>query len=47
VRLKLLGDAESRNAGVLFGQLLTRFAALMLPIPVAESHPVVAPYAGL
>jgi hypothetical protein len=46
VRLKLLGDAESVKPGVLFGQLLTRFAALMLPIPVAKSHPVAVPYAG-
>jgi hypothetical protein len=28
-----------------YGQLLTRFAALTVPIPVAKSHPVVVPYA--
>jgi hypothetical protein len=30
-----------------FGQLLARLAALTLPIPVAKSQPVAAPYAGL
>lgn len=28
-----------------YGQLLTKFAALTVPIPVAKSHPVVVPYA--
>jgi hypothetical protein len=32
--------------GLTPGQLLTKLAALTLPIPVAKSHPVVVPYAG-
>jgi hypothetical protein len=43
VRLKLPGDAESVKPGAVLGQLLTRFAALMLPIPVAKSHPTFVP----
>jgi len=41
---KLLGDAESTKPGVGEdpGQLLTKLAALRVPIPVAKSHPVVA-----
>lgn len=45
--VKLLGDVESEKLGPEAGQLFTRFAAFTLPIPVAKSHPVVAPYAGL
>lgn len=47
--LKLLGEAESVKDGVCTapGQLLTRFAALMVPMPVAKSQPVDVPYAGL
>jgi hypothetical protein len=44
VIVKLLGDAESAKLGVGEdpGQLLTKLAALRVPIPVAKSHPVVA-----
>lgn len=47
--LSALGDADRVKlwAGAVVGQLFTRFAALTLPIPVAKSHPVVVPYAGL
>jgi hypothetical protein len=38
-----VGGAESVKPGVVFGQLLTRFAALMLPMPVAKSHPTPVP----
>ena len=37
------GGPESVKPGVVFGQPLTRFAALMLPIPVAKSHPTPVP----
>jgi hypothetical protein len=49
VIVKLLGEAESAKFGVCAeaGQLFTRLAAFTLPIPVAKSHPVVVPYAGL
>ena len=36
-----VGVAASVKAGFGFGQLFTRFAALMVPIPVAKSQPVV------
>ena len=41
--VKLLGDTESTKLGVGEdpGQLLTKLAALRVPIPVAKSHPVV------
>ena len=45
VRLRqMLGDTESTKVGVGEdpGQLLTKLAALRVPIPVAKSHPVVA-----
>jgi hypothetical protein len=38
-----VGDPESVKPGVVLGQLLTRFAALMLPMPVAKSHPTPVP----
>lgn len=47
VSVTLLGEAESEKLGPETSQLLTRFAALTLPIPVAKSHPFVAPYAEL
>lgn len=31
--------------GLIPGQLFSKFRALMDPIPVAKSHPVVVPYA--
>ena len=34
-----VGGPESVKPGVVFGQLLTRLVALMLPMPVAKSHP--------
>lgn len=43
----LLGEPESKKFGPETGQLFTRLAALTLPIPVAKSQPVVAPYEGL
>jgi len=42
VRVKL-GGPKSVKPGVVFGQLLTRFAALMVPMPVAKSHPTPVP----
>ena len=47
--LKLPGDAERVKFGIgsPVGQLLTRFVAFTVPIPVAKSQPVVVPYAGL
>ena len=39
----LFGEDESEKFGPEAGQLLTRFAALTLPIPVAKSQPVVVP----
>src|SRR5207253_9508205 len=49
VMLKLPGDAERVKFGFgpPVGQLLTRFVAFTVPIPVAKSQPVVVPYAGL
>lgn len=46
--VRLDGEAESRKPGCVVapGQLLTRFAALTVPMPVAKSQPVVVPYAG-
>ena len=40
--VKLAGDAERRKLGCVVdeGQLLTRFAAFTVPIPVAKSQPV-------
>ncbi len=50
VIVRLLGAAESvkfAGGGAFgFGQLLTRFAAFTLPIPVAKSQPTVALKAG-
>ena len=46
VALKLLAEADKVNVGCAPGQWFTRFAALMVPIPVAKSHPLVALYAG-
>ena len=42
-KVKLAGDAESVKLGCDEddGQLLTRLAALTVPMPVAKSHPVV------
>jgi len=42
---RLAGDAESVKLGCdeEEGQLLTRFAALTVPSPVAKSHPTVVP----
>jgi hypothetical protein len=47
VRVKLLGVAERVKFGVDDGQLFTKLAALMLPIPVAKSQPAEVPYATL
>ena len=47
VMVMLLGDTERRKFGPEVGQLLTRLAALTLPIPEAKSHPNFAGYAGL
>ena len=47
--LKLFGAAERLKlpgGGPEAGQLFTRFAALMVPMPVAKSHPSEVPYAG-
>jgi len=43
--LKLAGDAERRKLGWVVdeGQLLTKFVALTVPMPVAKSQPVVVP----
>ena len=43
--VKLAGDTERRKLGCVVdeGQLLTRFAAFTVPIPVAKSQPVVVP----
>lgn len=41
-----LPEVDRRKFGPDAGQLLTRLAALMVPIPVAKSHPVVATKAG-
>jgi hypothetical protein len=44
-KVKLAGDAERVKLGCDEddGQLLTKLAALTVPIPVAKSHPVVVP----
>src|SRR5437867_11346411 len=49
VTLKLPGDAERVKVGFgpPVGQLITRFVALRVPIPVAKSHPGVVPYSRL
>ena len=47
VSVRMFGEADSRKFGPKAGQLFTRLAALTVPIPVAKSHPVVVPYAGL
>lgn len=46
--LTLEGEAERRKLGCVVdeGQLLTKLAALTVPMPVAKSQPVVVPYAG-
>ena len=43
--VKLAGDAERRKLGCVVdeGQLLTKFAALTVPMPVAKSQPAVVP----
>jgi hypothetical protein len=43
--VKLLGAVERVKLGCVVdeGQLLTRFAALTVPMPVAKSQPVVVP----
>ena len=43
--VKLAGDADSRKFGGVVdeGQLLTKFAALTVPMPVAKSQPAVVP----
>src|SRR6266849_5288600 len=48
MKLRLLGEAARAKPwmGVDPGQLFTRFVALIVPIPVAKSQPVVLPYAG-
>lgn len=38
-----VGGPKRMKPGVVFGQLLTRFAALILPMPVAKSHPTPVP----
>jgi hypothetical protein len=43
VRVKLAGAAESVKFCAETGQLLTKFAALTVPIPVAKSQPVPVP----
>ena len=47
--VKLPGDAESAKLGSddVPGQLFTRLAAFIVPMPVAKSHPAFVPYAGL
>ena len=43
--VRLDGEAESKKPGCVVdaGQLLTRLAALTVPMPVAKSQPVVVP----
>ena len=43
VTLTPLADADSVNVGCAPGQWFTRFAALMLPMPVAKSQPMFVP----
>lgn len=47
--VKLPGDADSAKLGSddVPGQLFTRLAAFIVPMPVAKSHPGFVPYAGL
>lgn len=49
VMVMLLGDVEMKKPGrgPAVGQLLTKFVAFSVPIPVAKSQPVMVPYAGL
>lgn len=44
-KVKLVGDAESvkPGGGAEPGQLLTKFAALTVPMPVAKSQPIFVP----
>ena len=44
----VVGEAESEKsgAGAEPGHAFTRLATLIVPMPVAKSHPVVVPYAG-
>jgi hypothetical protein len=47
VIVTLFGDVDRVKFGVApVGQLFTRFVALMVPMPVAKSQPVVVPNAG-
>ena len=48
MKVRLVGEAVSAKPWIGFdpGQLFTRLVALMEPIPVAKSQPVVVPYAG-
>ncbi len=48
-KVKVMGDAERVKLGsaAADGQLLTKLAALTVPMPVAKSQPTVVPYAGL
>jgi len=48
LKVKLAGEAErvKPGCGVEAGQLLTKLAALTVPMPVAKSQPIVVPYAG-
>lgn len=48
VTVTLEGDAERLKSGegAAPGQLATRLATFMVPIPVAKSHPVAAANAG-
>lgn len=43
--VRIDGEAETRKLGCVVdeGQLLTKLAALMLPMPLAKSQPVVVP----
>jgi len=45
--VRLSGEVERMKFGAVVGQLLTRLAALILPIPVAKSQPAEVPYAKL
>ena len=48
MKVRLLGEALRAKPWIGFapGQLFTRLVALIEPIPVAKSQPVVVPYAG-
>ena len=47
-KVRLAGEAERVKFGCVdeAGQLLTKLAALMVPMPVAKSQPTLVPYAG-